>query len=129
MIKDIKTLIMNKESLVKVQLDYQTIGEEISHELGAKMIKDHHDKKAVGESKSYIIGRTIIDQILAQPGCVGLRIFDALNENGEKTLVYVGIDSKGNNLLEFTSVNNHGKIVVTEGMIGDKINTTSSWFG
>jgi hypothetical protein len=120
---------MNKESLVKVQLDYQAIGEEISHELGAKMIKDHHDKNVTGESKSYIIGRTIIDQMLSQPGCVGLRIFDAINENGDKTLVYVGIDSKGNNLLEFTSVNNHGKIVVTEGMIGDKINTTSSWFG
>ena len=27
--------------------------------------------------------------------------------------------SKGNNLLEFTTVNTHGKIVVTEGMIGD----------
>jgi hypothetical protein len=119
---------MNKESLAKVQLDYQAIGEEISQELGAKMIKNHHDENELGESKSYIIGRSIIDQILAQPGCVGLRIFDAVNEEGNKTLVYVGIDSKGNNLLEFTSVNTHGKIVVTEGMIGDKINTTVSWF-
>ena len=119
---------MNKESLVKEQLDYHAIGEEISQELGAKMIKNHHDKHEIGESKSYIIGRSIIDQILSQPGCVGLRIFDAINEEGNKTLVYVGIDSKGNNLLEFTSVNTHGKIVVTEGMIGDKINTTVSWF-
>ncbi len=119
---------MNKESLVKIQDAYQAIGEEISYELGARMIKDHHDNNAIGDSKSYIIGKTIIDQILNQPGCVGLRIFDALNENGEKTLVYVGIDSKGKNLLEFTSVNTHGKIVVTEGMIGDKTNVTTSWF-
>jgi hypothetical protein len=127
MIINFKTLIMNKESLVKDLVDIQSIGEEISHELAAKMVKDHYDKH-LHDSKSYIIGKTIIDQILAQPGCVGFRIFDALNEAGEKTLVYVGIDSKGNNLLEFSSVNTHGKIVVTEGMIGDKSNTTSSWF-
>jgi len=119
---------MNKESLVKVQTEYHAIGEEISRELGAKMIKDHHDKNAIGESKSYIIGRSIIDQMLSQPGCVGLRIFDAINEEGNKTLVYVGVDSKGKNLLEFSSVNTHGKIVVTEGMIGDKISSGASWF-
>jgi hypothetical protein len=118
---------MNKESLVKNQLDIQAIGEEISHELAAKMVKNHYDKH-LEDSKSYIIGKTIIDQILTQPGCVGFRIFDAINEFGEKTLVYVGIDSKGKNILEFTSVNDHGKIVVTEGMIGDKTDTTSSWF-
>ena len=119
---------MNKESLVKEQLNYTAIGEEISLELGAKMIKNHHDNCEIGESKSYVIGRSIIDQILAQPGCVGLRIFDAINEEGNKTLVYVGIDSKGKNLLEFSSVNTHGKIVVTEGMIGDKISAGASWF-
>ncbi len=26
----------------------------------------------------------IIDQILAQPGCVGIRFFDAINEAGDK---------------------------------------------
>ena len=38
---------MNKESLAKVQLDYQAIGEEISQELGAKMIKNHHDENRI----------------------------------------------------------------------------------
>jgi hypothetical protein len=118
---------MNNESLIKNEMNVEAIGEEISHELAAKMVKDHHDKH-MDDSKSYIIGKTIIDQILSQPGCVGFRIFDALNEAGEKTLVYVGIDSKGKNLLEFSSVNQHGKIVVTEGMIGDKTNVTTSWF-
>ncbi len=35
-----------------------------------------------------------------------------------KTLVYVGIDAKGKNILEITTVNDHGKLAVTEGMIG-----------
>jgi hypothetical protein len=118
---------MNKESLVKEQVNYQSIGEQISHELAAKMVKDHHDKHSE-ESKSYVIGKTIIDQILTQPGCVAVRFFDAINENGVKTLVYVGVDSKGKNILEITTVNDHGKLAVTEGMSADRGQTNISWF-
>src|SRR5450631_2142511 len=112
---------MNKESQVRDQVNYEAIGEEISHELAAKMVKDHHDMHTVEGSNSYYIGKSVIDQILSQPGCVGLRIFDAINEVGGKTLVYVGIDSKGKSILEFTTVNDLGKLAVTPGMLGDQI--------
>ncbi len=118
---------MNKESLVKEKVVYQNVGEQISHELAAKMVKDHYDKYS-DESKSYVIGKTIIDQILAQPGCVAVRFFDAINESGVKTLVYVGIDENGKNLLEITTVNDLGKLAVTEGMSGDRGQTNISWF-
>lgn len=117
---------MNKESLVKEKVSYQNIGEQISHELGAKMVKDHYDKYSE-ESKTYIVGKAILDQILAQPGCVGVRFFDAINEAGIKTLVYVGIDSNGKNLLEITTVNDYGKLAVTEGMVGDRGQTNINW--
>jgi len=120
---------MNKESLVKVKLDYQNIGEEISQELGAKMIKNHHDKYSDQESHSYVIGKNIIEAILAQPGCVGIAFADAINEFGNKTLVYVGVDAKGNGLIELTAVNDHGKLAVTHGMIGDRLlPPPTSWF-
>lgn len=119
---------MNKESLVKEQIDFKAAGEEISHELAAKMIKDHHDKFSYEESYSYTIGRNIIEAILSQPGCVAITFRDAINEAGEKTLVYVGVDSKGNSLLEYTSVNEHGKIVVTPGMTGDR-SLPGAWLG
>jgi len=112
---------MNKESLIKHKIDYQVAGEEISHELAGKMIKDHHDKHGYEESHSYTIGKTIIEQILAQPGCVGITFRDAINESGNKTLVYVGVDAKGNSILEITTVNDHGKLAVTHGMIGDRL--------
>jgi hypothetical protein len=118
---------MNKESLVKEKVEYQSVGEQISHELAAKMVKDHHDKYS-DESKSYVIGKTIIDQILAQPGCVAVRFFDAINESGIKTLVYVGIDSNGKNILEITTVNDYGKLAVTEGMSADRGQTGLNWF-
>ena len=52
---------MNKESLVKEQVNYQTAGEEITHELAAKMVKNHHDKYSYDESHSYTIGKNIIE--------------------------------------------------------------------
>ena len=66
------------------------------------------------------IGKNIIEAILAQPGCVGITFRDAINEFGIKTLVYVGINSNGNSILELTTVNDHGKLAVTHGMIGDR---------
>ena len=118
---------MNKESLVKEQKNFSEIGEEIDHDLAGKFIKNHHDQYSYENSFSYVIGKNIIDKIMAQPGCAGLRIVEAVNEFGNKTLVYVGIDEKGNNILEYTSVNQHGDIAVTEGMIGDRSAGGTTW--
>jgi hypothetical protein len=112
---------MNKETMTKGILNYQAIGEQIPHDLGIKMIKDHYIAHTVGASHSFIIGRDIIENVLAQPGCVGIHMYEAVNEIGQKTLVSVGIDSTGKNILELASVNEHGKIVVTEGLVFDKI--------
>ena len=43
------------------------------------------------------------------------------NESGNKTLVYVGVNAKGKSILELTTVNDHGKLAVTPGMIGDRM--------
>jgi len=121
---------MNKELLVKSQVDFSSVGKQISHELAAKMVKNHHDTHSIDDSNSYYIGRNIIDQMLAQPGCVGIRFFDAINESGQKTLVYVGIDAKGKSILEYSTVNDQGKLAVVEGMGADKVlvQKPTNWF-
>jgi hypothetical protein len=121
---------MKKELLVKSKVNFQEIGEQISHDLAAKMVKNHHDTHSIDNSNSYYIGKNIIEQMLAQPGCVGIRFFDAINEEGQKTLVYVGIDSKGRSILEYTTVNDHGKLAVVEGMGADKVlvDKPTSWW-
>src|SRR6185369_15815629 len=81
------TTMMQTELLQK---DLKTVGEEISYQLGAQMVKDYQVANP-NDVKSYYIGRNIIDQILAQPGVVGLRFYNAYNEEGKKTLVYVGV--------------------------------------
>ena len=40
---------MNKESLVKEHVDYQAVGEQISHELAGKMVKDFNDAQSLDQ--------------------------------------------------------------------------------
>ncbi len=85
-----------------------SIGEEIGLELGTQMVKGYQQANP-SDVHSYLIGRNIIDQILAQPGCVGIKFYNAYNENGDKTLVYVGVDQDGKAIIEFkvVSINGH----------------------
>ena len=96
------------------------VGEEISHELGAKMISDYHNANPSGNSY-FQIGKNIIENILAQPGCVAIRLYNALNELGQETLVYTGVDANNEVLVEYVSVNNLGQITKAKGIVADRL--------
>lgn len=115
-----------------------TIGEEISHELGAKMVKDFQDMYPA-ENPWVFIGKGIIEQILAQPGCAGIRFYNALDEVGQKTLVYVGLNKSGEIITQYSSINADGKIQRLSGIVADRggkpgtiketiTTTTDTWF-
>jgi hypothetical protein len=40
----------------------------------------------------------VYKDILSQKGCVGIRIYNAVDESGNMTNVLVGVDAKGNDL-------------------------------
>jgi hypothetical protein len=101
-------------------LPVSDVGAEIGIELGNEMIKNYQFSNS-SDVFSYEIGRKIIDQILAQPDCQGLKFYNAYNENGEKTLVYVGLDSEGKNILEFTSVSIDGSLSKEKGIVADRV--------
>jgi len=98
------------------------IGEEIGLELGNQMVKAYGVANS-NDVRSYTIGRNIIDQILAQPGCVGIKFYNAINEKGEKTLVYVGIDQNGKSILQFSFVSNVGTLQTEKGIVADRART------
>jgi hypothetical protein len=108
---------MQTETLQK--RDLTMIGEEIPHELGAQMVKDFQVANP-SEVKSYYIGKNIISQILSQPGCVGIKFYNAYNEEGQKTLVYVGVDEFGKNIIEYTIVNNEGSFDQKKAIVADR---------
>jgi len=100
-------------------LDVASIGEAIDHKLAVNLIQTYQN--TYPESFTGVtIGRNIIDQILAQPGCVGMRFYDAINEEGQKTLVYVGIDASGNDMLKQVVVEKGGAISSVPAIVADR---------
>jgi len=110
--------------MMQTELTQRTIaqvGEAISHDLGAQMITDYQAANP-NDTKSYQIGRNIIEQILAQPSCAGIRFYNAYNEAGKKTLVYAGVDESGKTLVEYTVVNNEGNFDSKKAIVADRVN-------
>ena len=111
--------MVNHHTLAK---PVSAIGEEIGYELGHQMISDYRTANPT-DVQFYEIGRNILDQILAQPGCAGIKFFNAYNELGQKTLVYVGLNSDGKALLNFSAVNNFGVLESNKGIVADRVRT------
>jgi hypothetical protein len=51
-----------------------------------------------GAVKAHFFGREIIQRILDQDGCVGIRCYYALDENGVQQMIMVGADKDENDL-------------------------------
>ena len=108
---------MQKELLTKK--DYATVGEEISHDLAADFIKSY-DQAHPNEIKWFCMGKNILSQILAQPGCAGIRFYNGINEIGQKTLVYVGIDAAGKDIVKKVVVEETGVINTVPAIVADR---------
>lgn len=53
------------------------------------------------EKKAYFVGSEKVDMILAQEGCIGIRIYDGINsETSNENRVLVGVDSEGEDMVE-----------------------------
>lgn len=72
-------------------------------------------------TKGYYIGRNIIDQILSQPGCVGINFRKCLTETNEEHLVYTGVDADGKDILEFSVVTVTGDVVNQDAIVADRV--------
>ena len=66
----------------------------------AKKTKKYKEKKE--HRKPFPIGafhRHAFERILAQRGCVGIRAYPAEHEDGAMTMVLVGVDAEGNDMV------------------------------
>ena len=113
---------MQTELLTKRNI--ATIGEEITHELGAELVNNYRQAHP-NDVKGYIIGKEILNQILAQPGCAGIQFYNAINELGQKTLVYVGLDQNGKQMVNYTVVTADAQIQQEKGIVADRSIPTS----
>lgn len=65
----------------------------------AKQWAANYREKNPGSTEAHFFGAAIIKQILAERGCVGIRMYYTIDNHGQKQIVLVGTDANGNNLL------------------------------
>lgn len=106
--------------LTTPQKTIANIGEEIGYELGSSMVKDFQIQNPE-DIQHYTIGKNIISQILSQPTCEGIRFYMAYNENGEKTMVYVGVNAEGDSIFQYQMVGFNGIIETKKAIVADRI--------
>jgi hypothetical protein len=74
-----------------------TEGEIITLAEGAAMTKQWRRTNTNGNAVYY--GKNIINQLLGQPGVVGIRFHFAIDSSGKNTLVLTGVDANENDVL------------------------------
>lgn len=68
----------------------------------AQWTKNYRDSVPAGSVKGHYFGRKILEDILAQDDCVGIRIYYALNDDGVKQLIISGVDADENDIYQGT---------------------------
>jgi len=70
-------------------------GGPIKLDEAASWTKNYRDRHP-GETISQFFGKEILERILAQEGCLGIRFYYAIDHDGKKHLVITGVVSDGN---------------------------------
>ncbi|GHA54091.1 hypothetical protein [Pontibacter akesuensis] len=77
-------------------------GEAIALSQAAEWTRNYRNKRidsAEGEiAKAHFFGRNILNQILEQENCVGIRMYYAEDNNGQKQLILVGATAEGEDI-------------------------------
>jgi len=117
--KQQKLTVMNTITTATETKNLAQVGEEIGLAEGIQLVNDFREANP-DATPGYYIGRNILDQILSQPGCVGIRFRKCLSNN-EEHLVYTGVDADSKDILSFSVVTNTGDIEKYDGIVADRI--------
>ncbi len=79
---------------------------EIDADTARAYIRSGRARAAPAYTRGGFIGREVLVKMLAQPECVGLRIYHARHEKGHDTFVVVGADADGRDLWKGTVAEN-----------------------
>jgi len=71
-----------------------------SHRITLNDATDQARRSPKGPHKGGLFLRKDLDDLLAQPGCAGLRYYYGRKADGADTLILVGVDADGNDLVQ-----------------------------
>jgi len=77
-------------------------GGAITLKQGAALTAEYR-RKNPGETIAHFFGREILQDLLNQEGCMGIRIYYGLDGDGNKELVLVGADANKNDLTDLVA--------------------------
>lgn len=77
-------------------------GGEISLNTASAMTKLYREENP-NTTRAHFFGKDIINRILAQENCMGIRIYYGIAENGVKELILVGADADENDMLDLVA--------------------------
>lgn len=72
-------------------------GGEISLDVAANMTAKYR-KENPNDTLAHFFGKDILNEILNQEGCMGIRMYYGIDDDGQKQLVIVGADQEGNDM-------------------------------
>lgn len=75
-----------------------TEGALITLKQATEFTANHRNTMATGDIISHYFGRKVLQQLLDQPGCMGIRIYHGRDLNGNKNLVLIGADTNENDM-------------------------------
>jgi hypothetical protein len=80
------------------------------------MTEKFRDSNSSENPIAYAVGKDKINEILKQQNSVGLRVYMAVNELGETTILFVGVDELGNDIYEGKILNRviHCPVICSE---------------
>lgn len=73
---------------------------------GSKMTAAYRATISTGDTIALAVGKNLVNSILGQTGCMGIRMYFALDKDGNKQLVLVGVDANGNDMTTGIIVDN-----------------------
>lgn len=79
-----------------------TEGAPIALETAAQWTANYRSTITPTDTRAHFFGRDIIEKILQQNGNMGIRIYYALSNTGEKQLILVGADANENDQTDGT---------------------------
>jgi len=79
----------------------------ISLDQAKQLVQNHHRNAPAGGERCGYFAREAFDEILAQPGCAGIRFYHGRDTNGTPTLVFVGVTEQKVDMLDGPIIENH----------------------
>lgn len=79
----------------------------ISLDQATQLVKNHQRTAPPGGERCGYFDRAAFDEILAQPGCAGIRFYHGRDANGTPTLLFVGVTEQKVDMLDGPIIENH----------------------